>query len=147
MRRCVSMLCLPSSAKTFATYLKGGVGKVVCLLGAGVSTSAGIPDFRSEGGLYSMLGEYNLPYPEAIFDLDYYSRHPTPFNTFARQLFSGRYKPTPTHHLLRLMADEGFVLRIYSQNIDSLECAAGIGAEYVIPVHGNLDFAACIVCG
>lgn len=36
-------------------------------------TAAGIPDFRSPGtGLYSNLQKYNLPYPEAIFQIDYF---------------------------------------------------------------------------
>lgn len=35
--------------------------------------AAGIPDFRSPGtGLYSNLQKYNLPYPEAIFQIDYF---------------------------------------------------------------------------
>lgn len=37
------------------------------------STAAGIPDFRSPGtGLYANLQKYNLPYPEAIFQIDYF---------------------------------------------------------------------------
>jgi len=43
------------------------------MTGAGISTSAGIPDFRSpDTGLYSKLEKYNLPYPKAIFELDYF---------------------------------------------------------------------------
>ncbi|CAF3801231.1 unnamed protein product [Rotaria magnacalcarata] len=46
---------------------------VIVMAGAGISTSAGIPDFRSPGtGLYSQLEKYNLPFPEAIFQLDYF---------------------------------------------------------------------------
>jgi NAD-dependent SIR2 family protein deacetylase len=37
--------------------------------------AAGIPDFRSPGtGLYSKLEKYNLPYPEAIFELSYFKK-------------------------------------------------------------------------
>lgn len=43
------------------------------MTGAGISVSAGIPDFRSpKTGLYDNLKEYNLPYPEAIFSIDFF---------------------------------------------------------------------------
>jgi len=43
------------------------------MTGAGISVSAGIPDFRSpKTGLYDNLKEYNLPYPEAIFTVDFF---------------------------------------------------------------------------
>lgn len=46
---------------------------IIVMSGAGISTSAGIPDFRSPGtGLYSKLEKYNLPFPEAIFELNYF---------------------------------------------------------------------------
>ena len=45
--------------------------------GAGLSVSAGIPDFRSPGfGLYANLDQYNLPYPEAIFEITYFRKNP-----------------------------------------------------------------------
>ena len=54
--------------------LKNGKFKRICVMtGAGISVSAGIPDFRSPGtGLYDNLQEYNLPRPEAIFTLSYF---------------------------------------------------------------------------
>lgn len=46
---------------------------VIVMAGAGISTSAGIPDFRSPGtGLYSQLEKYDLPFPEAVFHLDFF---------------------------------------------------------------------------
>jgi len=53
---------------------------IIVLTGAGISTNAGIPDFRSsKTGLYSNLKKYNLPYPEAIFTLEYFKVNPEPF--------------------------------------------------------------------
>ena len=60
-----------------AVFLRGFLSllanNIVVMTGAGLSTAAGIPDFRSPGtGLYSQLAKYNLPYPESIFTLDYF---------------------------------------------------------------------------
>jgi len=36
-------------------------------------TACGIPDFRSPGtGLYDNLSEYDLPTPQAVFDIHYF---------------------------------------------------------------------------
>ena len=62
---------------------------IVVLTGAGISCSCGIPDFRSEGGVYAMVEKMGLDLPsnEAIFDIDYFREHPEPFFAFASQIW------------------------------------------------------------
>lgn len=55
--------------------LKNGEFKKICILsGAGISVSAGIPDFRSpKTGIYANLAKYNIPQPEALFAIDFFN--------------------------------------------------------------------------
>jgi NAD-dependent SIR2 family protein deacetylase len=123
-----------------------GAKNIMVMTGAGVSTSAGIPDFRSPGtGLYYNLQKYNLPYAEAIFDIDYFISHPEPFFELARELLPGNYKPTFTHRFIRMLEEEGKLLRNYTQNIDGLEKAANI--QELVACHGTFQTATCLSCG
>lgn len=118
--------------------------KVVCMVGAGISTAAGIPDFRSPGtGLYANLQQYNLPYPEAIFEINYFKQHPEPFFALARELYPGQFKPTMSHYFIRLLKEKGLLLRCYTQNIDTLERVAGLGQEDLVEAHGTFFTSHC----
>ncbi|KAL8219856.1 UNVERIFIED_CONTAM: NAD-dependent protein deacetylase sirtuin-2 [Gekko kuhli] len=118
--------------------------KVVCMVGAGISTAAGIPDFRSPGtGLYANLQQYNLPYPEAIFEISYFKQHPEPFFALARELYPGQFKPTICHYFIRLLKEKGLLLRCYTQNIDTLERVAGLGEEDLVEAHGTFFTSHC----
>lgn len=118
---------------------------IVTLAGAGISTSANIPDFRSENGFYAQIKQkFNLPYPEVIFDIDYFLQNPEPFYMIARDLYPGRFKPTPTHYFIKLLAVKGKLRRHYTQNIDNLERLAGIPEEKIIEAHGSFFTAHCL---
>jgi NAD-dependent SIR2 family protein deacetylase len=120
---------------------------VMVILGAGASTSAGIPDFRTPGtGLYDNLQAYGLPSPEAVFSIDFFRSNPIPFNMLIRDLLPGAHKPTPTHAFLRMLSDQNKLLRVYSQNIDGLETLAGLQDERVVQCHGGFRNAHCIQC-
>lgn len=121
--------------------------RVTVMAGAGISTPSGIPDFRSPGsGLYSNLQQYDLPYAEAIFELDFFLHNPRPFFTLAQELFPGKYRPNQTHLLCRLLLDKNLLLRVYTQNIDGLERLAGIPPEKLVEAHGTFATATCTVC-
>ena len=83
---------------------EGNFKNVVILCGAGISTNAGIPDFRSpSAGLYFKLRKYNLPYPEAVFEGSYFRQNPLPFYSLVRELFPSTLTPTTTHKLFSLL--------------------------------------------
>ncbi|XP_066557097.1 NAD-dependent protein deacetylase sirtuin-3 isoform X2 [Amia ocellicauda] len=121
--------------------------RIVVMAGAGISTPSGIPDFRSPGsGLYDNLQQYNLPYAEAIFEINYFHHNPKPFFALAKELYPGNYQPNLTHYFIRLLHDKGLLHRLYTQNIDGLERLAGIPPNKLVEAHGTFATATCTVC-
>ncbi|KAG7157701.1 NAD-dependent protein deacetylase sirtuin-3-like [Homarus americanus] len=119
------------------------------MAGAGLSTPSGIPDFRTPGtGLYDNLQKYNLPYPEAIFDIHYFMMDARPFFTLAQDLYPGvNYKPNVGHRFLRLLHEEKKLQMVYTQNIDGLERLAGVPDSKLMEAHGTFATASCTLCG
>lgn len=124
--------------------------RVIAVVGAGASCSAGIPDFRSPGtGLYDQLSHYNLPFPEAIFELDFYKENPMPFVDLSKAIWPGQDagpKPTLSHTFLKLLENKNILKRIYTQNIDGLEALAGISTDKLVECHGNFRSSKCVAC-
>ena len=83
------------------------------MTGAGISVSAGIPDFRSpKTGLYANLQEYDLPTPESMFNLAFFKKKPKPFYRLASDFLNvDKYQPTVTHHFIKMLHDNGIVKR------------------------------------
>ncbi|XP_040201143.1 NAD-dependent protein deacetylase sirtuin-3-like isoform X2 [Rana temporaria] len=127
--------------------LKNVCKKIIIMAGAGISTPSGILDFRTPGsGLYDNLKKYKVPYPEAIFDIDYFTYNPKPFFTLAKELYPGKYKPNYIHYFVRLLHEKGLLLRCYTQNIDGLERMAGIPSKKIVEAHGTFSSASCHLC-
>ncbi|KAF1798881.1 DHS-like NAD/FAD-binding domain-containing protein [Mucor lusitanicus] len=137
-----------SSIESIADYIKGNdVKNIIVMSGAGISTAAGIPDFRSKDtGLYHNLQKFDLPYAEAVFDIEYFLEKPEPFYALAKELYPGKFLPTKTHYFVRLLQEKGVLLRNFTQNIDTLERMTGLDQEYIIEAHGSFATASCVEC-
>lgn len=135
--------------KSIAEWISKKCKNVVVLSGAGVSCSAGIPDFRTPGtGLYDNLAKYDLPYPEAVFDLSFYQVNPKPFVSLSSEIWPGqKYSPTLSHTFIKLLQEKNLLLRNYTQNIDGLEVLAGVDESKLVECHGHFRTASCINCG
>ncbi|KAF9112553.1 NAD-dependent histone deacetylase sir2 [Mortierella sp. AM989] len=117
---------------------------IMVLTGAGVSVSCGIPDFRSPDGIYSRLSEFELEDPTQMFELEFFCEKPEVFYSFAREIFPSNFTPSPSHNFIKMLEDQGKLLRNYTQNIDTLEQKAGI--RNVLQCHGSFATASCIRC-
>lgn len=137
-----------SNLKSVANYIKSAPPKrIVVLAGAGISTSAGIPDFRSpDTGLYANLARLNLPFAEAVFDISYFRNNPEPFYTLVADLDIEKYLPTISHSFLRLLNEKSLLSILFTQNIDCLERKSGIPGEKIVEAHGSFASQRCIEC-
>ncbi|MDD3268611.1 MAG: transcriptional regulator [Syntrophomonadaceae bacterium] len=111
----------------------------VIVTGAGISTEAGIPDFRGENGVYRKLGENRVM---GIINIDFFRQNPHDFYSFYRQYFMfPAVEPGKAHYMLAEMETKGYAKAIVTQNIDNLHQKAG--SKQVIPVHGNCERFIC----
>lgn len=116
---------------------------IVFFGGAGVSTESGIPDFRSEDGLYRQ--QYQYP-PETIISHSFYQRNPEEFYRFykSRMIFRDA-KPNAAHLVLARLEQSGKLKSVITQNIDGLHQAAG--SKAVQELHGSVHRNYCVRCG
>lgn len=112
-----------------------------------ISTSLGIPDFRSKDtGLYSQLEHLGLSDPQEVFDIHIFREDPSIFYSIAKDILPTEKKFSPTHAFIRLLQDKGKLLTNYTQNIDNIEGNAGVLPENIVQCHGSFAKATCVKC-
>ena len=121
----------------------GRAKNVVFFGGAGVSTASGIPDFRSEDGLYHQKFAYP---PETMLSHSFYVSHTAEFYDFYRQKMIALWaKPNQAHLKLAELEAAGKVSAVVTQNIDGLHQDAG--SKNVFELHGSVRRNICQRCG
>lgn len=116
---------------------------IVFFGGAGVSTESGIPDFRSQDGLYNQ--EYDYP-PETIISHSFYMMNPKEFYRFYKnKMIFTKAQPNAAHEALAKLEQKGKLKAVITQNIDGLHQKAG--SKEVLELHGSVHRNYCTRCG
>lgn len=117
---------------------------IVFFGGAGVSTESGIPDFRSESGIFKSLEKYGNT-PERLVSHSYYLEHTDKFFSYYKDcLIFPEAEPNPAHYTLARLEKEGKLKAIITQNIDGLHQKAG--SKNVLKLHGSVYRNYCEIC-
>lgn len=118
---------------------------IVFFGGAGVSTESGIPDFRSENGIFQAINEYGVR-PEVILSHTFFMQNPEVFfKYYKKTLLYPDAKPNDCHKALAKLEAMGKLKAVITQNIDDLHQRAG--SKNVLELHGTLYKNYCVKCG
>ncbi|KAI0598443.1 NAD-dependent deacetylase sirtuin-7 [Biscogniauxia sp. FL1348] len=98
----------------------------IVFTGAGVSTSAGIPDFRGPTGVWTLRAQ---------------GKQPTAKANYLQAI------PTLTHMALVELQARGILKYLISQNCDGLHRKSGIPPDSISELHGNSNREFCRDCG
>ena len=124
-----------------AAKIKEG-GNNVVFTGAGISTESGIPDFRSQGGIWDK-------YRPVYFD-EFMSSKDSRTEYWQRwtDLYQGiaSAQPNPGHLAVAQLHEMGLVQAVVTQNVDGLHQESGLPEEKVIELHGNTCRIRCMSC-
>ena len=117
---------------------------IVFFGGAGVSTESGIPDFRSENGIYKAVSEYGYN-PETILSHSFFVKNKEVFfKYYKNNLLYPEAKPNNAHYGLAKLEKEGKLKAVITQNIDNLHQKAG--SKNILELHGTLYRNYCVKC-
>lgn len=118
--------------------------RIVFFGGAGVSTESGIPDFRSENGVFNSMQKYGET-PEKLVSHSYFINHTEEFYQYYKEnLIFKDTKPNKAHIALAKLEEIGKLKAVITQNIDGLHQKAG--SKNVLELHGNADRNYCQIC-
>lgn len=117
--------------------------RIVFFGGAGVSTESGVPDFRSQDGLYRQQWKYP---PETILSHSFFERNTEAFFEFYRaKMLPLEVQPNAAHRKLAELEQAGKLTAVVTQNVDGLHQAAG--SKNVWELHGSVHRNYCTRCG
>lgn len=128
-----------------AATLVAASEKVLVFTGAGVSTESGIPDFRGPDGIWSKYDPEDFTIQKFLSDRN---ARRTQWQLLASgDMSMTAAQPNPAHYAIAELEKLGKLHGVVTQNVDGLHQKAGVSAEMVFQLHGDLSHAVCLNCG
>ncbi len=118
--------------------------RVVVFTGAGISTESGIPDFRSPGGIWERFDPDDFIYQKFVRDPEARRKQ---WQMLREGGLATEAKPNPAHYAIAELDRLGKLDCVITQNVDNLHQKAGVPADRVFELHGNMQWAVCLSCG
>lgn len=115
---------------------------LVIFTGAGISTEAGVPDFRSPGSPWLV----NKPIPFQDYVASAEARIEAWRRKFAMDDLYRHAGPGGTHRFIAEGVASGKVRLVVTQNIDNLHQRSGVPDDRIVELHGNGSYARCMSC-
>jgi NAD-dependent SIR2 family protein deacetylase len=116
---------LAQKVKQLAEWMRT-MNYTVVYTGAGISTSAKLPDYRGPQGVWTLREKGLTPKMDVTID---------------------QALPTPTHMALVQLEKEGVIKFVVSTNVDGLHRRSGLPADKLSELHGNSYLEICTKCG
>ena len=116
--------------------------RVLVLTGAGVSAESGIPTFRGKDGYWRNLDPTKLATPEA------FARGPQLVWDWYRERRQRirNAQPNAAHEAIAKLAKHADEFLLVTQNVDDLHARAGMPAEKMVQIHGDIFITRCSRC-
>jgi NAD-dependent deacetylase len=127
-----------------AAELIAAAKKLVVFSGAGISTESGIPDFRSPGGIWSRFDPDDFTYQKFVADPEARRKQ---WRMLGEGHLTTNAQPNLAHYAIAELNDLNKLDCVITQNVDDLHHKAGVPAEKVFELHGNVQWAVCLSCG
>jgi NAD-dependent deacetylase len=118
--------------------------KLVVFTGAGISTESGIPDFRSPGGIWSRFDPDDFTYQKFVADPEARRKQ---WQMLGEGHLTTLAEPNAAHYAIAELDRMGKLDCVITQNVDNLHQKAGVPAEKVFELHGNMQRVVCLGCG
>ncbi len=147
--------------------------RILCITGAGISTSSGIPDYRGPGGSYTLARHKPITHQEFMgltaitgsTDTSASSSSSQRNGEMARRRYWARAlggyerlkraRPNDAHYAIHQLITESKIHCLVTQNVDGLhqKCSTDISSgttttleKKIVDLHGRIDRVICMQC-